>query len=56
MIIGHLNLEAILVSKLETLTEFYLSKKSGIKEVKSTKKSLRMHCLFDPYEPICHAE
>jgi uncharacterized protein YegP (UPF0339 family) len=38
MIIGHLNLEAILVSKQETLTEFYLSKKSGIKGVKSTKK------------------
>ena len=38
MIIGHLNLEAILVSKLETLTEFYLSKISVIKEVKSTKK------------------
>ena len=56
MIIGHLNLEAILVSKLETLTEFYLSKRSGIKEVKSTKKSLRMYCLFDPYEPICPAE
>jgi hypothetical protein len=52
MIIGHLNLEAILVSKLETLTEFYLSKRSGIKEV----KSLRMYCLFDPYEPICPAE
>ena len=56
MIIGHLNLEAILVSKLETLTEFYLYKRSGIKEVKSTKKSLRMHCLFDPYEPICPVE
>ena len=45
MIIGHLNLEAILVSKLETLTEFYLSKRSGIKEVKSTKKSTNALCV-----------